>query len=96
MQAAWLVRLLYKQLLNRTTYCTSRCSTIAQFESQNLSNRQQRAMLAAQQRAQFIGHGVRSSFPSACSNSARIGDIANMNFTAEQQVQLENSRAANT
>ena len=30
----------------------------AQFESQNLSNRQQRAMLSAQQRAQFMGHGV--------------------------------------
>jgi len=30
----------------------------AQFEAQNLSNRQQRAMLAAQQRATFMGHGV--------------------------------------
>ena len=29
-------------------------------------------------------------------NAARISDIANQNFTAEQQVQLENSRAANT
>ena len=29
-------------------------------------------------------------------NAAKISDIANMNFTAEQQVQLENSRATNT
>ena len=68
----------------------------AQFEAQNLSNRQQRAMLAAQQRAQFIGQEFDQSFQARVQNSARIGDIANMNFTAEQQVQLENSRAANT
>jgi hypothetical protein len=67
--------------------------TQAQFEGQNLSNRQQRAMLAAQQRAQFMGQEFDQAFQSRVQNSARIGDIANMNFTAEQQVQLENSRA---
>ena len=69
---------------------------IAQFESQNLSNRQQRAMLSAQQRATFMGQEFDQAFQARVQNSARIGDIANMNFTAEQQVQLENSRAANT
>jgi len=68
----------------------------AQFETQNLSNRQQRAMLAAQQRATFMGQEFDQAFQSRVQNSARIGDIANMNFTAEQQVQLENSRAVNT
>ena len=68
----------------------------AQFEGQNLSNRQARAMLAAQQRAQFMGQEFDQAFQSRVQNSARIGDIANMNFTAEQQVQLENSRATNT
>ena len=68
----------------------------AQFEAQGLSNRQQRAMLAAQQRAQFMGQEFDQAFQARVQNSARIGDIANMNFTAEQQVQLENSRAANT
>ena len=68
----------------------------AQFEGQNLSNRQQRAMLAAQQRATFMGMEFDQAFQSRVQNSARIGDIANMNFTAEQQVQLENSRATNT
>ena len=29
-------------------------------------------------------------------NASKISDVANQNFTAEQQVQLENSRAANT
>ena len=71
-------------------------SVNAQFESQNLSNRQQRAMLAAQQRAQFIGQEFDQKFQARVANSAKISDIANMNFTAEQQVALENSRAANT
>ena len=71
-------------------------STIAQFEAQNLSNRQQRAMLAAQQRAEFIGQEFDQAFQARVQNSARIADIANQNFTAEQQVQLENSRIANT
>jgi len=68
----------------------------AQFETQNLSNRQQRAMLAAQQRATFIGQEFDQEFQSRVQNSARIGDIANMNFTAEQNIAMENSRAVNT
>ena len=71
-------------------------SVTAQFEAQNLSNRQQRVMLAAQQRATFIGQEFDQAFQARVQNSARIADIANQNFTAEQQVQLENSRAANT
>ena len=71
-------------------------SVFAQFEVQNLSNRQQRAMLAAQQRAQFIGQEFDQAFQARVANSARIADVANMNFNAEQQVILENSRAANT
>ena len=70
--------------------------TQAQFETQNLSNRQQRAMLAAQQRAQFMGQEFDQAFQSRVANAAKISDIANMNFTAEQQVALENSRIANT
>tara|TARA_R100000988_G_scaffold23721_1_gene11585 strand:+ start:5 stop:2116 length:2112 start_codon:yes stop_codon:yes gene_type:complete len=69
---------------------------VAQFETQNLSNRQQRAMLAAQQRATFMGMEFDQAFQARVQNSARIGDIANMNFTADQQVALENSRAVNT
>jgi len=71
-------------------------ATVARFESQNLSNRQQRAMLAAQQRAQFMGQEFDQAFQSRVMNASKISDIANMNFTAEQQVALENSRAANT
>jgi hypothetical protein len=70
--------------------------TFAAFETQNLSNRQQRAMLAAQQRAEFMGMEFTQEFQARVQNAARISDIANMNFTAEQQIQLENSKVANT
>lgn len=70
--------------------------TQASFETQNLSNRQQRAMLAAQQRAVFIGQEFDQSFQSRVMNASKISDVANMNFNAEQQIALENSRNANT
>ena len=70
--------------------------TQASFEAQNLSNRQARAMFAAQQRATFMGMEFDQAFQARVQNAARIADVANMNFTAEQQIALENSRIANT
>ena len=70
--------------------------TVAGFEIKNLSNRQERAMLSAQQRATFMGMEFDQAFQSRVANAAKVSDIANINFTAEQQVALENSRAANT
>ncbi len=69
---------------------------VAQFEAQNLSNKQQKAILSAQQRAQFLGMEFDQAFQARVQNSVRIGEIANMNFTAEQQIALEDARAANT
>ncbi len=71
-------------------------NTVRAFEIQNLSNRQQRAMLAAQQRASFIGQEFDQQFQARVQNAAKISDVANRNFTADQQIQLENSRIANT
>ena len=71
-------------------------SIIAQFEQQNLSNRQQSAMLAAEQRAKFLGQEFDQTFQAKVQNAARVADVANQNFTAEQQVALENSRITNT
>ena len=68
----------------------------ASFEAQNLSNRQARAMLGAEQRAKFIGQEFDQAFQARVQNASKISDVANMNFTAEQQIALENSRAANT
>ena len=70
--------------------------TIANFESQNLSNRQQRSMLAAEQRAKFMGMEFDQQFQARVQNAAKISDVANQNFTAEQNIALENSRVANT
>ena len=53
-------------------------------------------MLSAQQRAAFIGQEFDQTFQSRVQNAARIGDIANANFTADQQIQLENSRQVHT
>lgn len=75
---------------------TADARTFAAFEQQNLSNRQQRAMLAAQQRAAFIGQEFDQAFQARVANASRIADIADMNFTAEQQIALENSRAVNS
>jgi len=71
-------------------------ATMAQFEFKNLSNKQERAMLAAQQRAQFMQQEFDQDFQSKVFNATKISEAANMNFTAEQQIALENSRAANT
>ena len=68
----------------------------AQFEAQNLSNRQQKAMLAAEHRAKFMGMEFDQAFQARVQNASKIADVANMNFTAEQQVALENSRNANS
>lgn len=71
-------------------------ATIAQFEAQNLSNRQQTALFAAQQRAAFLQQDFDQTFQTRVLNAAKVADIANMNFTAEQNIALENSRAINT
>jgi len=53
-------------------------------------------MLAAQQRATFMGMEFDQAFQARVQNASRIADVANMNFTAEQQIALENSRIANS
>jgi hypothetical protein len=70
--------------------------TRAQFESQNLSNRQQTAMFAAQQRASFLQQDFDQNFQTRVLNAAKVSDIANLNFTAAQTIALENSRIINT
>jgi len=70
--------------------------TFAKMDAMNLSNRQQRAMLAAEQRAKFMGQEFDQAFQSRVINASKVSDIANMNFTAEQTIALENSRIANT
>ena len=75
---------------------TADAQTFATFEMTNLNNRQQRVMLAAQQRATFMGQEFDQAFQSRVLNSNKISEVANMQFTADQQIALENSQAVNT
>ena len=70
--------------------------TTARFEERNLSNRQEAAILKAEQRAKFLGIEFDQAFQIRVENAAKIADIANQNFTAEVEIALENARLANT
>jgi hypothetical protein len=63
---------------------------------QNLSNRQQTAMLIGQQRAAFLGQEFDQAFQTRVLNAAKISDIANKNFDAQTTIAIENSRLANS
>jgi hypothetical protein len=60
------------------------------------SNKQQMAMLKAEQRAKFLGMEFDQNFQAKVMNAAKVSEIANMNFNAEQQVALENAKMAQT
>jgi len=70
--------------------------TIANLNIQNLSNRQQVAIIGAEQRAKFLGLEFDQAFQTKVANASRIADIANQNFSAEVQVTLENAKMAQT
>lgn len=63
---------------------------------QNLSNRQQTAILVGQQRAAFLGQDFDQAFQTRVLNAAKVADIANRNFDAQTQVVLENARLTNS
>lgn len=63
---------------------------------QNLSNRQQTAVLVGQQRAAFLGQEFDQAFQTRVLNAAKVADIANRNFDAGTQIALENSRLSNS
>jgi hypothetical protein len=69
-------------------------ATYKEMGLQNLSNKQQMAVLTAQQRATFLGQEFDQNFQTRVVNAARVSDIANINFNAKQQVALENARLA--
>ena len=54
------------------------------------------ALFKAEQRAKFLQIDFDQAFQAKVINAARVSEIANMNFNADQQIALENSRAANT
>ena len=66
---------------------------IAQMDA---SNKQEMALMKAEQRAKFMGMEFDQNFQTKVKNAARISEIANINFTADQQIALENARMAQT
>lgn len=71
-------------------------ATFQRFELQNLSNRQQAALFAAEQRASFLNLEFNQEFQTRVANAAKVSEIANLNFTADQNIALENARLAQT
>lgn len=69
-------------------------ATYSQFERENLNRRQQAKMLAAEQRARFLGQEFDQEFQSKVLNAAKISDIANRNHDTSVQIALENARIA--
>lgn len=63
---------------------------------QNLSNRQQIAVLTGQQRAAFLGQEFDQAFQTRVLNAARVADIADKNFDAQTTVAIENARLTNS
>lgn len=63
---------------------------------QNLSNRQQTAIVLGEQRAKFLGQEFDQNFQTKVLNAARIADIADKNFTADVTIALENARLTGT
>ena len=64
----------------------------AKFNLQNLSNKQQTALVNAQLRATLTGQELTNEQQSRVMNAAKVSEVNNMNFTAEQTVALENAR----
>ena len=60
------------------------------------SNKQQMALMKAEQRAKFLNMEFDQNFQTKVINASKVSEIANMNFTAEQQVALENAKMAQT
>ena len=66
---------------------------IAQMDA---SNKQEMALMKAEQRARFMGMEFDQTFQAKVINAARVAEIANLNFSAEQQIALENAKMVHT
>ena len=66
---------------------------IAQIDA---SNKQEIAVLKAKERAKFMEQEFDQAFEAKVKNAARIAEVANLNFTAEQTIAIENAKLAQT
>ena len=71
-------------------------NTFAKFESDNLDRRQEAALFAAEQRAEFLGLEFDQEFETRVTNATTISRIADVNYNAEVTIALENAQMAQT
>ena len=71
-------------------------NTFAKFESDNLNRRQEAALFAAEQRAEFLGLEFDQEFETRVTNATTISRIADVNYNAEVTIALENAQMAQT
>ena len=66
---------------------------IAQIDA---GNKQQMALFKGEQRAKFLQMDFDQAFQTKVINAAKVENAANMQFSADQQIVMENSRLVNT
>ena len=62
----------------------------------NTANKQEMALESARQRAAFMKQDFDQNFQTKVMNAAKVSEVANMNFNAQQQIALENANMAQT
>ena len=84
--------ILHAAMETATSVAVQDAQTHAKFNLQNLSNKQQTALVNAQLRATLTGQELTNEQQERVMNAAKISEVNNMNFTAEQTVALENAK----
>ncbi len=69
-------------------------ATFAAFSQANLNRQQQAALLAAEQRATFLGQKFDQNFQTRVLNANRIAEAANMSYNKDVTIALENAQLA--
>ena len=84
--------ILHAAMETATAVAVQDAKTISQFNLQNLSNKQQTALMNAQLRATLTGQELTNEQQTRVLNAAKVSEVNNLNFTAEQTVALENAK----
>ena len=84
--------ILHAAMETATAVAVQDAQTHAKFNLQNLSNKQQTALVNAQLRATLTGQELTNEQQTRVLNAAKVSEVNNLNFTSEQQIALENAK----
>jgi len=84
--------ILHAAMESATAVAVQDAQVHAKFNLQNLSNKQQTALVNAQLRATITGQELTNAQQARVINASKISEINNLNFTSEQQIALENAK----